>query len=1502
MMPSSSEDEDPEVCPICEEKNDPSQPQDKKNRMIGCDGCDKWYHWSCVGIDQYNKPGKNDDWFCRRCGTKKTESGEWKPENSELNSLEVLPMRETSRSGVPGGIPPSPVRTLAQKKAYDSSPLEGVKKKRGRQPGTKIPKKVISDEPSTSLSQNAQDLKNVSKLSGPSTPPSRTSTPDSVNSSKKKNMMRESWVTGGTVVHKPAIMKLPPGISVGKSTEEEEEDQSKKVFPKSLPGLGGITVAPASQNTEKSETEGVRQNLESRYSNISMTINRDGPKTGIPKLPSSISIQKERDPSPQTKSHMKLPPGITLSRDDVSSKLPPGISIEKESSPAPRLPPGISIHKKIEEPQRRLPPGISIQKQVEERRPNLPPGIQISKTKDDAENRVKSPVPDSEDENLDDLDNPKSVSSGQRSSSPDEAVGKADDKADNNRQRKKTNAKENSGQKKKIKTPSTVESSDSEEEETGRGRRGTRDKSEQYARIRATLREDSMSDEERFGDRIPYRKKGWKPIKANTPLTSLSLTEESDVQNCSTSKEGKVTEEKRDLVEKKRREKKEKDKGEETSSEEEEDEKVKQKRLELLEKEKMKIEGKKSSGKRREKKEKDKGEEHTSIDELLDDKEDMNKKNVNNEMDELSDEIGDEINDDIMEMEKALEKPIERGRKRKSRDSDVSEASEKITKRGRRKKDEPSIDLTLVNDDSDEEPLSQKGRKSRRRSTKSDAPPEIPSSKDKKVLSSPVRNKPTAVVEPVRPTLDEDPQKIKKRGRPSKKEKKEPIPLDVQAAMRAVNGLRDRTPKKNEETGDKGSQDPKLTELQKEIIVSPSSIKTNDKELLKVDDKVRPQMSVKPTGSGLVSAGSSSGGDGSQDKWETVRDDNGHTKGLSLIVKSTDSKKKVSLVIKPFDANSSNEECDASAENNENSTSRPMDDESNPGGQNSNVKRGDLLSKVIQDTIKEKNVKDTSNMYLTEEEIAKLPIDIGAQKPNTSSAIGHPNLSGVDLDPPALPQDLADVMPSLDDVLGVNKQTKTQKDEAEIQKISNSLAADFERTKTQQQNFNAYQQHHHQQQQNQQQQQQQHQQPQQHQQQLQQQHQQHQQKYMWSQNMHQQQQQQQHQQQIGHPQQPHIGHFNWGQQQHPQQPQIQGGDHQYMKTQQPAMMQQRPNMFPNATFSTDAGGSYQPSVAGVHNLPPTIGQPPRSMPSFNVSSQSTGLPPLVPIPATSTVMSTMSQQLTSSSQPQTPPIVPGQPQLQNIRAPSTDSGMGTSNSSTPTNTPSAPTTATSEPGVWDLFEKEIADFAETCDGDESIKDKDSKAGIKILKPMELNEKAKGLQGETITVRDGKMTEGQQKPPQVSAPQSLSAPGSIGPGGARTVIVQQPLTPTKPGDTRQIVVHMTGAGGTPTKIMVQNPGSIALQPPIPGAVGQRMVVAGPPGPDGKVTYLYPLNNRLQGQPVATTVIRLAAPISGALTTVAGSIQNVTSSGANTAPVMVSGTSGLGVGYQPQCLCQ
>ena len=65
-----SEEEDPNVCPLCKDQNDPSA-NSKKNRMIGCDGCDRWYHWSCVHITQKNKPGKKDDWFCPDCRCKK---------------------------------------------------------------------------------------------------------------------------------------------------------------------------------------------------------------------------------------------------------------------------------------------------------------------------------------------------------------------------------------------------------------------------------------------------------------------------------------------------------------------------------------------------------------------------------------------------------------------------------------------------------------------------------------------------------------------------------------------------------------------------------------------------------------------------------------------------------------------------------------------------------------------------------------------------------------------------------------------------------------------------------------------------------------------------------------------------------------------------------------------------------------------------------------------------------------------------------------------------------------------------------------------------------------------------------------------------------------------------------------------------------------------------------------------------------------------------------------
>lgn len=49
------------VCPAC------GRP-DNGSPMIGCDGCDGWYHWVCVGITE--EPGASEDWFCHACISK----------------------------------------------------------------------------------------------------------------------------------------------------------------------------------------------------------------------------------------------------------------------------------------------------------------------------------------------------------------------------------------------------------------------------------------------------------------------------------------------------------------------------------------------------------------------------------------------------------------------------------------------------------------------------------------------------------------------------------------------------------------------------------------------------------------------------------------------------------------------------------------------------------------------------------------------------------------------------------------------------------------------------------------------------------------------------------------------------------------------------------------------------------------------------------------------------------------------------------------------------------------------------------------------------------------------------------------------------------------------------------------------------------------------------------------------------------------------------------------
>ncbi|XP_054475926.1 transcription initiation factor TFIID subunit 3 [Anoplopoma fimbria] len=52
------------ICPGCNKPDDGSP-------MIGCDDCDDWYHWPCVGI--LTAPPEDQQWFCVKCSSRKKD-------------------------------------------------------------------------------------------------------------------------------------------------------------------------------------------------------------------------------------------------------------------------------------------------------------------------------------------------------------------------------------------------------------------------------------------------------------------------------------------------------------------------------------------------------------------------------------------------------------------------------------------------------------------------------------------------------------------------------------------------------------------------------------------------------------------------------------------------------------------------------------------------------------------------------------------------------------------------------------------------------------------------------------------------------------------------------------------------------------------------------------------------------------------------------------------------------------------------------------------------------------------------------------------------------------------------------------------------------------------------------------------------------------------------------------------------------------------------------------
>ncbi|XP_072003513.1 transcription initiation factor TFIID subunit 3 isoform X1 [Engystomops pustulosus] len=51
------------ICPGCNKLDDGSP-------MVGCDGCDEWYHWPCVGL---TAEPEEDKWFCKKCDGQKKD-------------------------------------------------------------------------------------------------------------------------------------------------------------------------------------------------------------------------------------------------------------------------------------------------------------------------------------------------------------------------------------------------------------------------------------------------------------------------------------------------------------------------------------------------------------------------------------------------------------------------------------------------------------------------------------------------------------------------------------------------------------------------------------------------------------------------------------------------------------------------------------------------------------------------------------------------------------------------------------------------------------------------------------------------------------------------------------------------------------------------------------------------------------------------------------------------------------------------------------------------------------------------------------------------------------------------------------------------------------------------------------------------------------------------------------------------------------------------------------
>lgn len=207
------------ICPGCKLPDDGSP-------MIGCDNCDEWYHWPCVGIK--TQPAEDAQWFCPRCQAKKKKSadkqksssggqssssssltGKTNKKSSSAASSSSIKAAASSSPPVKGSPNKLPTMKAATKPsaASTTSTTKAPTKRLGRPPKTNQPAKRPRKESSsfTASTEEEDDDDDDETSSAAST---ASSTPLALTPCLPRKTARKSTSKGPTTKKKQSKTKL----------------------------------------------------------------------------------------------------------------------------------------------------------------------------------------------------------------------------------------------------------------------------------------------------------------------------------------------------------------------------------------------------------------------------------------------------------------------------------------------------------------------------------------------------------------------------------------------------------------------------------------------------------------------------------------------------------------------------------------------------------------------------------------------------------------------------------------------------------------------------------------------------------------------------------------------------------------------------------------------------------------------------------------------------------------------------------------------------------------------------------------------------------------------------------------------------------------------------------------------------------------------------------------------------------------------------------------------